>query len=245
MYIDLYASLADVPPQHPFLAAFNAVASTLETRSAHDLLDDTVSRDELAKPWACAERVLELVVHELRVRRNAIVPGISRLPPEVLSLILLHCSNNESPREPLPEDDIGEYLYYVDRDQYYEEDQAHHDWNRLVLPLGGQLGWIRLTHVCRSWRSLLLNTPKHWADSFGLLPAASKEILQRAGNRFPVTIHAIATDSRDMTWTFADLFTSNTSLIPASVRSRVRAIYCLDLRSAPTTLTRNDSEVNH
>jgi len=59
-------------------------------------------------------------------------------------------------------------------------------WPPPVYPMesgveGPLLGWIRLSHVCREWRYLCLNTPSLWAHHFGALPKAAPTHLERAG----------------------------------------------------------------
>ncbi|KZV75216.1 hypothetical protein PENSPDRAFT_103156 [Peniophora sp. CONT] len=233
--MDLYGSLVDIPHHHPFVAALNAVIPPLETCCSLSLLDDIVGRDELAKDWARAERVLELILYEMRVRRNAVLPVTSRLPPEVLSFVFSYCIDAEPPRASLPQGIVEDYHSNQDIADY-EEGTLRWD-----VQANGQLGWIRLTHVCRSWRTLLCSTSKAWADCLGILPAAIEDTLSRAGSRLPVTFQAIATvacagSARSLTDIFSLYSLAGSRIAP----SRFRAIYILDLRAQPLLAEHSD-----
>ncbi|KAI0034601.1 hypothetical protein K488DRAFT_83786 [Vararia minispora EC-137] len=44
------------------------------------------------------------------------------------------------------------------------------------------LGWIKLSHVCRTWRYLAIACEDAWASSVGQLPRATQVFLERAGS---------------------------------------------------------------
>lgn len=46
----------------------------------------------------------------------------------------------------------------------------------------GSLGWMNITHVCRHWRELCIDTQMLWTRWIGRLPSALPEILSRAGD---------------------------------------------------------------
>src|SRR5712672_3754795 len=75
---------------------------------------------------------LEKSALALRLRRNALVP-ISRLPPEVLEIILSFLC--------LP--DIFELPMTGGKLDY--------------------LAWLRVSHVCHRWREIALNQPRFWS----------------------------------------------------------------------------------
>ncbi|TFY69504.1 hypothetical protein EVG20_g3136 [Dentipellis fragilis] len=97
----------------------------------------------------------------LHTQRNALQP-IARLPPEVLSSIFHLVANTEQP----------------------------YPRTRPYPPLygsPGSLGWILLSHVCRSWRAVALRDTALWANSMCALPSATAEFLRRA-HTAPLTI---------------------------------------------------------
>lgn len=49
-------------------------------------------------------------------------------------------------------------------------------------PRLGNLGWIGVTHVCRHWRKVALNSPLLWTSVIFVFPTASKDILRRSGS---------------------------------------------------------------
>ncbi|KAI0028913.1 hypothetical protein K488DRAFT_73391 [Vararia minispora EC-137] len=54
----------------------------------------------------------------------------------------------------------------------------------IVLGRGqrGDLGWVKLSHICRAWRMLAIGCEKVWASSVGLLPLATAAFQLRAGS---------------------------------------------------------------
>ncbi|KAA1470099.1 hypothetical protein DENSPDRAFT_670715 [Dentipellis sp. KUC8613] len=52
----------------------------------------------------------------------------------------------------------------------------------------GDLGWIRITHVCRRWRMVALAAPFLWTDLVSLGGNGMMTVLHRAGN-LPLTIN--------------------------------------------------------
>ncbi|KZV66317.1 hypothetical protein PENSPDRAFT_655027 [Peniophora sp. CONT] len=60
----------------------------------------------------------------------------------------------------------------------------------------GTLGWVRATHVCRTWRNILLADSDIWAGDVGLLPKATATFLERSGDRAPLELWAIKTSMR-------------------------------------------------
>ncbi|VDC06791.1 unnamed protein product [Peniophora sp. CBMAI 1063] len=51
----------------------------------------------------------------------------------------------------------------------------------------GSLGFVRLSHVCKTWRDILLSMKRVWADNIGVLPLATSDMLVRAG-ACPLTV---------------------------------------------------------
>ncbi|KAI0030509.1 hypothetical protein K488DRAFT_87707 [Vararia minispora EC-137] len=44
------------------------------------------------------------------------------------------------------------------------------------------LGWVKLSHICRSWRRLAIDYEHAWATSIGQLPLATDVFVERAGS---------------------------------------------------------------
>lgn len=62
---------------------------------------------------------------------------------------------------------------------------------KLRLPLEGahgRLGWLRLLHICRSWRACGMSFSELWAGDLGALPRAFDEMRHNAGSVVPVTV---------------------------------------------------------
>jgi hypothetical protein len=52
------------------------------------------------------------------------------------------------------------------------------------------LGWIRATHVCRSWKNFWLSVPDLWRGILGRVPRALPTLLARAGDVAPLALHS-------------------------------------------------------
>ncbi|KZV61713.1 hypothetical protein PENSPDRAFT_693156 [Peniophora sp. CONT] len=78
------------------------------------------------------------------------------------------------------------------------------------------LGWIHVTHVCRTWRALCLRHTSLWARSIGRLPRALPTFLERAGDHVRLHFHLQEGWSN-----FAYTKTENHSLRTATVGSEL------------------------
>ncbi|THH13962.1 hypothetical protein EW146_g6317 [Bondarzewia mesenterica] len=115
---------------------------------------------------------LSRITTELNMRHNALLP-LFCLPAELLCLIFLECSVEDTPHARL-------------RHKAQSQSRA------------ASLGWIRITHVCRLWRQTALQCPSLWVEVVCSLPAATEEILRRS-TPVPITISydfALYKDSR-------------------------------------------------
>lgn len=92
----------------------------------------------------------------LRTRRNVLVP-IARLPFEILAHIFALVASESVPRP-------------------YTTLHASH------TGASGSLGWIVVTHVCRQWRAVAMNSPWLWANCVCALPVAVCDLLVRSRN---------------------------------------------------------------
>ncbi|OBZ73733.1 hypothetical protein A0H81_06123 [Grifola frondosa] len=89
---------------------------------------------------------------ELKSRLNTFAP-IARLPPELLSEIFVVCAI--------------QYFELQERDIYYYG--APHYYS-----------WIKVSHVCRHWRTVALNAPRLWCRIALTSRSAVKELLTRS-----------------------------------------------------------------
>lgn len=99
---------------------------------------------------------------QLKLRRNACSP-ILRLPAELTSNILRILEDADPPT-------IG----YTLRDRHSPTD-APVTWT-------GNLGWLRLTHVCRALRTALLQRSDLWARNIYRFPQIMDQILPRCSD---------------------------------------------------------------
>ncbi|VDB86382.1 unnamed protein product [Peniophora sp. CBMAI 1063] len=96
----------------------------------------------------------------LKACAQSLVSPISRLPPEILASIFLFVAMDDPPRK-----------------RYFPSQEP------------SRLGWVRISHVSKLWRSLCLRTPDLWALHVAILPDALTEFLERAGDDVPLDIH--------------------------------------------------------
>jgi len=97
---------------------------------------------------------LEESTRALKSRQNELV-SISRLPPETLAAI----------------------FFFLSLSIWRDETDKHSWYNKT-----GNMGWIRVTHVCRRWRETALNHSRIWShiNLTKLTPVGMAEILARA-----------------------------------------------------------------
>ncbi|KZV67202.1 hypothetical protein PENSPDRAFT_755136 [Peniophora sp. CONT] len=112
---------------------------------------------------------------------------VSRLPIEVLENVFLHLAVLDPPITPL----CGRFRDHYDTD---DEDAAE-DFSDELSELAsfenfptwhkhdcGSLGWIKVSHICHSWRDVALLKKSLWAGAVGILPLANEEFVHRAGS---------------------------------------------------------------
>ncbi|VDB83405.1 unnamed protein product [Peniophora sp. CBMAI 1063] len=63
-------------------------------------------------------------------------------------------------------------------------------------PSSRDLGWVRMTHVCRFWRNLLMGEHTLWANEIGIIPRASRRFLKRSGANAPLHLYGIVGHAR-------------------------------------------------
>ncbi|VDC06786.1 unnamed protein product [Peniophora sp. CBMAI 1063] len=105
---------------------------------------------------------------------------VSRLPPEILGMIFSLAAIIDPPIAPLSS---GEFERLVD------DLRTHPTSDEKEYPSGnGALGFIRLSHVCRSWRETVLSMRRLWADVVGIIPLATIDTVNRACS-VPITLN--------------------------------------------------------
>ncbi|KAI0055328.1 hypothetical protein BV25DRAFT_226688 [Artomyces pyxidatus] len=99
-------------------------------------------------------------------RINALAP-VSRLLPEILA----HIFSFLEEQLPIP------------------TSSSRYEWDdRIQRTIEQNLGWIKVTHVCRYWRQVALAHPRLWRNvSFGISEQWTKELLNRSG-ACPITV---------------------------------------------------------
>ncbi|VDC01288.1 unnamed protein product [Peniophora sp. CBMAI 1063] len=160
-------------PPHPLRAL-------LDRRFREHDTDHTLavgSSTQRAELRASLESDLQQLLEVSQLYKRAIIASapISRLPPEVLSSIFERLAWIYPPVTPLNAIEGADAL---EKPEAEEPLYVYPSWGRR-----GSLGWIKCSHVCRSWRSILLDMRSLWAKVVGILPAAIPETLERAGNR--------------------------------------------------------------
>ncbi|KAI0321630.1 hypothetical protein OF83DRAFT_1080802 [Amylostereum chailletii] len=128
---------------------------------------------------------LSLIAAQLLKRRNACSP-LFRLPPKILR-------------------EIVSLVALQDRPQFFPLLQSHA--KKSPFPSTNTLGWISLTHICHSFRALILDDRAAWASVVVLVPKGHDELLLRAVDT-PLTI-ALDTTSYKLPKTTIDFVISN------------------------------------
>ena len=121
-------------------------ASQLDRMLKEAAFSDLSTGGSVAREWDITERALELLLVKVRVRRNGSLPSISRLPPEILSMIFSLVVYADPPRAPMCDDQV-ECLDKMVRDAVLSEVDDSSPWEDIRVR-DGYLGWIRMSHVC-------------------------------------------------------------------------------------------------
>ncbi|KZV63718.1 hypothetical protein PENSPDRAFT_757753 [Peniophora sp. CONT] len=144
---------------------------------------------ELSHAMRAEASVLEQIIKLFVAQWDADVPIINSLPPEILHYIFSLVAEIDRPHPPyvcLARDaDHIRVCRLTDGFQHDRNSERRYP----ALGKGGYLGWIRLGHVCQSWRNALLGFPALWASDTGLLPRGTHTMLERAQN-MPLSIRA-------------------------------------------------------
>ncbi|VDB87395.1 unnamed protein product [Peniophora sp. CBMAI 1063] len=181
----MYATLSDIPRPDTLISAYEARLARICVGSNADFRETPPSR---AREFDDILRTLELLMLDARSRRNMAVPAISRLPEEVITMILKLVAAEDEPRPQIDKSLVEKHENGDLTDRVADRQLWDKTFNE-----GGCLGWIRLTHVCRSWRSLLLSIGSLWSNALGRLPLADEELLQRIGEHSLLSV--MATDT--------------------------------------------------
>ncbi|KZV67203.1 hypothetical protein PENSPDRAFT_736698 [Peniophora sp. CONT] len=109
---------------------------------------------------------------------------VSCLPPEVLQNIFSFLALLDPPITPLRERPLKNNKgadEYEDINGELSEPQSFEDFPTWSRDDRGSLGWIKASHVCQSWRSIMLPMRSLWAGTIGILPLATRELMKRVG----------------------------------------------------------------
>ncbi|VDB87404.1 unnamed protein product [Peniophora sp. CBMAI 1063] len=177
-----YGALSAVPRPDPLISAYEARMASLtqeiekHTGSVAGIFDRT-------------ESILELLLRDIRSKRNATLPYISRLPPELMSIIFTIIAAENPPHQPADSDARDTF-----RNRMMPAQRDDSSWDQAILAEAfepGSLGWIKLAHVCQSWRNMIHGMASLWAGVLGRLPMADEEALERAGDRASLSLTTV------------------------------------------------------
>ncbi|VDB85078.1 unnamed protein product [Peniophora sp. CBMAI 1063] len=154
-------------------------------------------------------------------------PFIFGLPPELLAEIVAAVAAIEVPRAPI-----------TDYERFHLESSQLQSRATFKSIFGeGTLGWVRLTHVCRGWRSLICEgMPLLWAQHIGCFGRADavETMLRRAGNEVSLSVrsgHCGAAIS-DFPWETVEMPVPSWSALECTIfRSRIRSLVVVDTRN--------------
>lgn len=138
-------------------------------------VDDVLLSTQCTLPCLVTEidrevHVLGGVCSELTGRRRNRCVGILRLPPEILGHILSIVGDEDPPHRGTLDTSFDPLL-----------------GNEARADEMATLGWIRMGHVCRLLRGILMSHRHLWARAaFSLIPEATEDILLRAKGASPV-----------------------------------------------------------
>ncbi|OJT10898.1 hypothetical protein TRAPUB_12582 [Trametes pubescens] len=132
----------------------------------HTFQGDQAVRDHARSALQAQIQTHENAIVELKSRINGMA-FTARLPPEILSDIFT--------------------LVAVD---YYQARRWHHFGSTHAYK------WITLTHVCRAWREIALNTPRLWSHIVLTQPNVAKQVLARS-KKAPLWLSASLTHTDD------------------------------------------------
>ncbi|VDC01170.1 unnamed protein product [Peniophora sp. CBMAI 1063] len=143
--------------EKPRLAWAGFIASRFQTEHRLDELDYEL---ELLQEFSV----------QARAQRNALT-AISKLPTEIICHIFGLLCQNWAPRsrwEGASNDGDSEVAGYPNR-----------------RGIGYDLGWMKVSHVCASWRRIALSTPSLWCDIHcaSLAPGIRKAVIGRSSDR--------------------------------------------------------------
>ncbi|KAI0676051.1 hypothetical protein C8Q78DRAFT_1007883 [Trametes maxima] len=133
-------------------------------------------------PLPAARKALEdeIAAHEQRIidikTRLNTMTLIARLPPELLSEIFLHVAKAAF------NSGLGEALYAPYRPSHYGASRFY--------------AWVQVTHVCRNWRMVALNTPRLWGHIVLTRKPVVDAILARS-KKAPLLVRASIRSSGD------------------------------------------------
>ncbi|KZV73117.1 hypothetical protein PENSPDRAFT_683158 [Peniophora sp. CONT] len=130
--------------------------------------------------------------HSLRTNTYECTP-FSRLPLEIQEEVFSWSAVIDPPFSSMRRRKLHKPLRTpLDYDDLSDSDDELHgslslDERRKLESIEDSLGFIRISHVCKSWRAILLSMKRVWANNVGTLPLAATDMVLRARS-CPVTI---------------------------------------------------------
>ncbi|KZV62514.1 hypothetical protein PENSPDRAFT_758658 [Peniophora sp. CONT] len=185
-----YATLSNIPRSNPLVTAYDAITLTLPRSLGGNSQRSALVVGKLANEFDDTERILELLLTDIRFQRNAIVPASSKIPPEVLKIIFELVAEEDTPHAPI-DVEVKEKFMDTNGIRYnIRAGEGYRAWEDAME--SGSLGWVRLTHVCRYWRDILCGLPALWATILGRLPLGDEVISKRANRHSLVDLHFLS-----------------------------------------------------
>ncbi|VDB97592.1 unnamed protein product [Peniophora sp. CBMAI 1063] len=148
---------------------------------------------ELSRAMRNEARILEHLSKLFVVQWHADAPGIHKLPNEILDYIFSLVAEMDRPCPPY---DCRSHS--AAEEKFCRLSNNREDAYTEIYPAlgsGGYLGWLRLGHVCRSWRASLLGQPALWASDVGILPRGWDAMIERSRN-MPLSIRVYSSPCR-------------------------------------------------
>ncbi|KZV66774.1 hypothetical protein PENSPDRAFT_736941 [Peniophora sp. CONT] len=156
-----------IPARTQPLDPIRSYVQSMRSHSERLLLsNDLAARTDFSRRLASGAAFFRALSMEMCTRANDLAP-VSRLPREILVMIATILIVDDPIHPPKR---LLSFITVPSQIIYYK----------------GCLGWVKLTHVCRSWRAVLLGAHSLWARHVGILPNAMLTFLERAGSSAPV-----------------------------------------------------------
>ncbi|VDB87397.1 unnamed protein product [Peniophora sp. CBMAI 1063] len=222
----LYSTISDIPRDNPLVSAYDAhVLAKLSSHPVNATFKSSLGETgRLVEEIDRTEEILELLLSDVRSRRNATASALTSLPPEIMSLIFEASAQVDAPSPPIDVEEMEAHLESLCLDVVGE---GHRVWNDAVQP--GSLGWVRLAHVCRNWRNIICGMSGLWSSILGRLPLGEEVILQRARGHCPVDISCVYSAFHPDESPIFDMVASPPDHLSYPLASQIRSLQLVDI----------------